>query len=190
MKKNEYFTIPNLMGYFRILVIPVFLWLYYHAESTREYAVSLVLLAVSYLTDLFDGKIARKYNCVTDFGKMLDPIADKLTQCAIAVAVALRVPAMTYFLALFVCKEFYMGVIGLYLLKKYNVLHGTQMYGKAYTWVVDVGVMALLFFNNMPENIANGILLFMTIVLIVTWILYLKFHIGVIKEAKKNENLV
>jgi len=185
MRKRDYFTIPNLMGYFRILMIPVFLWMYYHAESTKDYVVSFVVLAITYLTDLFDGKIARKFNCVTEFGKMLDPIADKLTQCAIAVAVAFRVPAMMYFLVLFVCKEFYMGVMGLYLLKKYHVLHGAQMYGKAYTWVVDVGVMALLFFTNMPENIANGILLFMIIVLIVTWILYLRFHINVIKEERK-----
>ncbi len=189
MKKNEYFTIPNIMGYFRILVIPVFLWLYYHAESTGEYAAAFILLAISYLTDLFDGKIARKFNCVTDFGKMLDPVADKLTQCAIAVAVSFRYPAMIVFLILFVLKEFYMGVMGLYLLKKYHVLHGAQMYGKAYTWVVDVGVMSLLFFTSMPVHIADGILLFMTIVLIVTWILYLKFHFKVIKEEKKKAAL-
>lgn len=185
MRKKDFFTIPNMMGYFRILIIPVFLWLYYSADSTKEYVVSFVVLAISYLTDLFDGKIARKFNCVTEFGKMLDPIADKLTQCAIAVAVSFRYPAMITFLVLFVAKEFYMGVIGLYLLKKYHVLHGAQMYGKAYTWVVDVGVMALLFFTNMPEQMANGILWFMIVVLIVTWILYLRFHINVIKKINK-----
>ena len=185
MRKRDYFTIPNLMGYFRILIIPVFLWLYYHAESTREYVVSFVVLFMSYLTDFFDGKIARKLNCVTDFGKMLDPFADKLTQCAIAVAVLFKVPNVKYFLILFVCKEFYMGVMGLYILKKYNVLHGAQMYGKVYTWVVDFGIMALSFFTNMAENISNGIIIFMILVLIVTWILYLKFHLNVIKEAKK-----
>lgn len=186
MRKRDYFTIPNLMGYFRILMIPVFLWMYYHAESTREYVVSFVALAVSYLTDLFDGKIARKFNCVTDFGKMLDPFADKLTQCAIAIAVLFRVPDMKWFLILFVCKEFYMGVMGLYILKKYHILNGAQLYGKAYTWVVDLGVMALLFFTNLSESMINGILLFMITVLIVTWILYLKFHLNVIKKAKYN----
>lgn len=189
MKKKEYFTVPNLMGYFRIIVIPVFLWLYYHAESTSEYAVSFVLLAISYLTDFFDGKIARKFNCVTDFGKMLDPIADKLTQCAIAIAVSFRYPAMLWFLTLFVCKEFYMGAMGLYLLKKYNVLHGAKMYGKVYTWFVDIGVMALLFFTNMPDPMAKGILIFMSVVLLVTWILYLRFHMQVLKECKENQSL-
>lgn len=185
MRKRDYFTIPNLMGYFRILIIPVFLWLYYHARSTNEYVVSFVVLFLSYLTDFFDGKIARKLNCVTDFGKMLDPFADKLTQCAIAIAVLFKVPNVKYFLILFVCKEFYMGVMGLYILKKYNVLHGAQFYGKAYTWVVDFGIMALLFFTNMSSSVANGIIVFMIAVLILTWILYLKFHFNVIKEAKK-----
>ena len=113
MRKRDYFTIPNLMGYFRILVIPVFLWLYYHAESTKEYVVSFSVLFLSYLTDFFDGKVARKFNCVTDFGKMLDPFADKLTQCAIAIAVLFRVPNVKYFLILFVCRGGYHPPIAL-----------------------------------------------------------------------------
>ena len=185
MKKKDYFTIPNLMGYFRILMIPVFLMLYYNAETAKEYLISFVVLAVSYLTDFFDGKIARRFNCVTDLGKMLDPFADKLTQCAIAIAVSMRIPSMIGFLVLFICKEFYMGVIGLYILKKYHALHGAQIYGKVYTWVVDVGVMALLFFTQMPDKLICGILAFMTMVLVVTWILYLRFHIRIIKECKE-----
>ena len=173
------------MGYFRILMIPVFLYLYYNAESTKEYMISFGALAVSYLTDFFDGRIARKFNCVTEFGKVLDPFADKLTQCAIAVAVCMRFKTMIYFLVLFVCKEFYMGVMGLYLLQKYQVINGAQMYGKIYTWVVDLGVMALLFFSKMPIGVANGIVLFMNSVLVITWILYLKFHMEVIKSKKK-----
>ena len=66
--KKEYFTIPNLMGYLRILLLPVFLYLYYHAQSLGEYVVAFVVLAISMLTDVFDGMIARKFNLVTDFG--------------------------------------------------------------------------------------------------------------------------
>ena len=185
MKRRDLFTIPNLMGYFRILMIPVFMYLYYSAESTKEYAISFIALAVSYLTDFFDGRIARKFDCVTEFGKVLDPFADKLTQCAIAIAVCIRFKAMIYFLVLFVCKEFYMGLMGIYLLKKYQKLNAAQMYGKIYTWVVDMGVMALLFFANMPTGIANGIVVFMIVVLIATWILYLKFHFKIIKKCRE-----
>lgn len=122
MGRKEYFTIPNMMGYFRILMIPVFLYLYYHAETSREYLISFLVLAVSYLTDLFDGKIARKFHCVTEFGKILDPFADKLTQGAIAIAVSFRNPMMRLFLILFVCKEMYMGIMGYYIMKKYRFI--------------------------------------------------------------------
>ncbi len=85
--KKEYFSIPNLMGYFRILMIPVFLYLYGKANSKREYLWAFLVLGISLLTDFFDGKIARKYHMVTDFGKALDPVADKLTQGAVALTI-------------------------------------------------------------------------------------------------------
>ena len=69
-------TIPNLLSFIRILLIPVFAYLYYNDMKIEAVAV----LAASGLSDMFDGKIARRFNQVTDVGKALDPIADKLTQ--------------------------------------------------------------------------------------------------------------
>ena len=74
--------------------------------------IALAVLAVSYFTDFFDGKIARRFDMVTDWGKMLDPIADKLTQGAIAAALILRYRLMAVLVLLFFCKEVYMGVMG------------------------------------------------------------------------------
>ena len=83
--KKEYFTIPNLMGYFRILLIPVFCVLYYHSENAGCFYGAVIVLCLSFLSDFFDGKIARHFHQVTEWGKMLDPIADKLTQAALAI---------------------------------------------------------------------------------------------------------
>ena len=96
--KKEYFTIPNLMGYFRILMIPVFLVLYFK----EQYPAAFTVLALSVLSDFLDGKIARRFNMVTDFGKMLDPIADKLTQAMLAIAVTFRYPLVIWLLLLFI----------------------------------------------------------------------------------------
>lgn len=186
MKKNEYFTIPNIMGYFRILLIPIFLYLYYHAETRKEYAVAFVVLAVSFLTDLFDGKIARKFNMVTDFGKILDPIADKLTQCAMTIAITFHFPMMILFLVVFVCKQIYMGIMGLYIMKKYNIISGAQMYGKVCTTIMDVGIFGLLLFNKMPYPAANMIIMVMLVVMCYAWGRYIMFHIGVLREQKKH----
>ena len=86
---KERFSIPNLMGYFRLLLIPVFCYLYL-AKEAYHWAAGVVLL--SSLTDLFDGMIARKFNMITNLGKALDPIADKLTHGALALCLAFRYP--------------------------------------------------------------------------------------------------
>lgn len=184
MKKSEYFTIPNLMGYFRILLIPVFLYMYYHAETTKEYVTAFVVLAVSFLTDLLDGKIARKFNMVTDFGKMLDPIADKLTQGAMAIAISFRIPTMIFFVILFACKEFYMGIMGIYILKKYKKMNMAQMFGKVSTVLLDVSVLVLLFFANMEYAVANVIIGVMTVSVLFSWVRYIIYHVNQIKELE------
>lgn len=184
MKKNEYFTIPNMMGYFRILLIPVFLYMYYHAETTKEYITSFVVLSISFLTDLFDGKIARKFNMVTDFGKMLDPIADKLTQWSMAIAISFRIPLMIYFVILFAMKEFYMGMMGLYIMKKFQKVNMAQMFGKISTVLLDIGVLVLLFFTSMSLKTANIIIYCMMTVVVLAWIRYIIYHINEIKELK------
>ena len=184
MKKSEYFTIPNIMGYFRILLIPVFLYLYYHAESTRDYVMSFVVLIISYLTDFFDGKIARKFNMVTDFGKMLDPVADKLTQWSMAIAISFRFPIMISFVILFALKEFYMGMMGLYIMKKYQKVNMAQMFGKISTALLDMGVLVLLFFTSIPLKTANTIIYCMMVVVVLAWVRYIFYHINEIRELK------
>lgn len=81
MNKNkftrEYLSIPNVMGYFRILLVPVYLCLYVQADTREDYYAAAAVMVVSFLTDFFDGKIARKFHMVTEFGKILDPIADR-----------------------------------------------------------------------------------------------------------------
>ena len=179
--KKEYFTIPNLMGYFRILLIPVFLICYYKADTPAEYLISLGILAVSMLTDFFDGKIARKFNLVTDFGKALDPVADKLTQGALAIAVTFQYPVMKVFLILFLLKEIYMGIMGLYLIKCKHTWMKAQWYGKICTALVDVGIFVLLLLPNLPYTIADIIIIGMTACLFFSLIKYILFHIGYLK---------
>lgn len=81
---KDLFSIPNLMNYFHILLIPAYLLVYFHADSADGYRIAAGILILSALTDMVDGKIARKFNMVTEWGKLLDPAADKLTQGAVA----------------------------------------------------------------------------------------------------------
>lgn len=178
MRKKDWFTIPNLMGYFRILLIPVFLVLYAKADAGSGYFPAFFVLALSYLSDFLDGKIARKFHMVTDLGKVLDPVADKLTQGALALALCLRYPLMVWFVLLFCIKELYMAAAGLFLIRRQKGVKGAQRFGKFCTAAVDAGIFVLLLFPNLPLLVTNLLILFMMAVMLVTLVRYVVFHLG------------
>lgn len=186
--KKEYFNIPNLMGYFRILLIPVFLVFYANADTGHNRLIALIVLGLSYLTDFLDGKIARKFNMVTDWGKVLDPVADKLTQGAMAVALSFYYPLIVWFLALFLCKELYMGIMGLYLIKKNKAIQGAQRYGKLCTAVINAGAFLLILCPDLSIMMSNLIIYFMMLMVCITFICYIRFHISIIRE-KENKKI-
>lgn len=158
MKKEwvkEYFSIPNLMGYFRILLIPVYLFCYLKVEAPGGYYMAAQIMLLSFLTDFLDGRVARKYNMITEFGKILDPVADKLTQAAMAISFSFRYPAMAVVLVVFLCKELFMGIVGAYMMKKEYRMNGAQMHGKICTAVLDAVMLILLLFPEISTVIVN-----------------------------------
>ena len=112
---KQFFTLPNILSYLRFSLIPVFLWIYC---GKGNYTLAAWLMAISAATDVIDGWIARQFHLVTDWGKIIDPFADKLTQIAIAFCLAWRYPTVWFLLGFLVAKEFYMGLIGLIFIKK------------------------------------------------------------------------
>lgn len=158
-KREEWFTIPNLLGYFRLIMIPVFVYLYLHAETLMEYYYAAAAIGISGLTDLFDGKIARKLNQVTELGKFLDPLADKLTQGAVFVCVTMKYKWMCLLVGLFFIKEGFMGIMGLLMLRHNGrKLDGAMWFGKVCTAAIYVVLFVVLLFPQMSEQIANGII--------------------------------
>ena len=183
MRKSIYFNIPNMMGYLRILLIPVFLVLYTRTDSRAGHGGAFLVLALSFLTDFLDGKIARKFDMITDFGKALDPVADKLTQAALAVAILFRYPSMLYFLILFAVKELYMGLMGLYLIRTGRGINGAQSYGKLCTAVTDMGCFLLLVFTDLSYFTGYLIVAAMMLVLLVSLVQYIRFHIAILRKG-------
>ena len=100
--ENKILTIPNLLSLFRLILIPVIIWLYWFR---KDYFPAGVLLIISGLTDLADGYIARHFNAVSNIGKILDPIADKLTQAAMLFCLVTRFPLMAAPFGFLVIKE-------------------------------------------------------------------------------------
>ena len=83
--KKEIFSIPNLISYIRLLLIPAFAYVYLVIETGSTHYFTVLLLIVCSLTDYLDGRIARKYQMVTQLGKLIDPVADKLYQLILAI---------------------------------------------------------------------------------------------------------
>ena len=184
--KKEIFSIPNLMGYFRILLIPVFCYLYITAETEREYLYAALVVLLSSLTDLFDGKIARRFHMVTELGKALDPIADKLTHAALAICLATRYPMMWALIALMLVKEGYMGVMGLIFLKKGKMLDGAMWFGKVCTAVLFAGLLVLFSFSQLEAAVVNGIIMIMMGIMIVTLCMYVPVFQKMKHKEKKD----
>lgn len=124
ISKKELLSIPNLMGYFRLIMIPVFVWLYLKASTDADYYRAAIVMGISSITDMFDGMIARKFNMITEFGKFLDPLADKLTHGAILLCLWSRYPLILLLLVLFVLKEGFMLIMGAIKLREGKKLNG------------------------------------------------------------------
>ncbi|WP_322198885.1 CDP-alcohol phosphatidyltransferase family protein [Acutalibacter intestini] len=139
---NRVLTVPNAMSGLRILIVPFFAVLYLKGYV----AAAVALLLLSGLTDMLDGLIARKFNQITELGKMLDPFADKLTQGVVALCIALRFPAIRPLLLLFIFKELLMLGCAVVLLKKHKRPCAAKWYGKVATvmFYVSVSVIVLM----------------------------------------------
>ena len=78
--KHEFMNIPNMLTLFRILIIPVYVLLYLNAQTSIQYVAAGAIITLSCLTDMMDGIVARRFDMITTLGKILDPLADKITQ--------------------------------------------------------------------------------------------------------------
>lgn len=156
LTRKEILSVPNIMGYFRILLIPVFMYFYFTAQELCDYYVVAVIVIVSSVTDLFDGVIARKFDMVTELGKFLDPVADKLTHFALVICLSSRYHLLYIVLVLMIIKEGFMGVMGLITIKrKGKKLDGAMWYGKLCTGTLFVTMALLLLFPELNLIIVN-----------------------------------
>ena len=148
---KDWNTIPNWLSYLRIVLIPVFAVLFYNGYV----GWAILVLAVSGLTDFFDGKIARKFNQVSDLGKIIDPVADKLTQITIAVMLYIEfrssteelIKTFSWVFLIFVIKEFVMVFFGGLMLAIGLRPAAAEIYGKAATMVFYIVMIAIVMFG-------------------------------------------
>lgn len=157
--KKELLTIPNMLSLFRLLLIPVYVMIYINATKSEDYFLAAAILAVSCLTDLVDGKIARHFNMVSTVGKILDPLADKTTQFTLIVCLAIKHSIVRYMVGIFFIKEMFQLIAGILSIRKGRMLRGALLTGKICTTVLFISLIIMILMPNLQDNVINTITL-------------------------------
>ncbi len=185
------FTVPNILSYFRILLIVPFVILFLKGE----YLWSAVCIISSGLTDCIDGFLARKLNQITQLGKMLDPVADKLTLLAVGVCLSVVEPMIIPVIVILVLKDLLMLIGASVMLKNKVMPFGSEWYGKVGTVCFYVSVAAIVIFDLILKvenfNFIALIMLSVTaVIMIYSLIRYYLIFKSMMKKAKEEKSEV
>ena len=134
-------NIPNILTILRLLVLPIFGYFLFK----EEYTVSVIIFIAAGLTDILDGYIARKYNMVTAWGKLADPMADKLMQITALIILTYHKNIDYRILLIIITKELLMITGSIILYKKLKYIAKANWYGKVATVMFYFAIIMIIF---------------------------------------------
>lgn len=182
IKRSQIFTIPNLLSLFRLCLIPVIVWLY--CEKEADVSAGMVLI-LSGLTDMLDGFLARHFHWVSDLGKILDPVADKLTQAAMLICLVLRNSMILLPLCLMILKELFMAVSGFLVIHRTGTVKSARWHGKVATCLL-YGMMILhVFWRDLPLIYSDLSIFLCSAMIALSFILYGLDNIRTLNQLRK-----
>ena len=175
-------TIPNILSFFRICLLPAIVWLY---GVENNYVWAGYILILSGVTDMADGYIARHFHMISNLGKILDPIADKLTQGVMLLCLVLRFHWMIMPFILMIAKEIYMSVSGILVIQRTGIVCGAQWHGKAATCFL-YGMMILhIFWQEITPVASMGYIFDFTVMIGISFVLYGIRNVKLLKNSGK-----
>ena len=178
-------TIPNLLSLLRILLIPLFIRLYC-IDHERNWAVFVLIL--SGLTDLADGFIARHFNMISDFGKALDPLADKLTQASVLICLISDFPPMLVPVILLFVKELTTAAFGFFVVRKTGEMVAADWHGKICTALLYSMMIIHILWPAIPPGISISFIALCTAMMILSFVLYNLRTMKAYQSYKSTEN--
>ena len=186
--KKDILTVPNMLSLFRLVLIPVYVLIYLNATEPVHYYIAGGILAVSCLTDLIDGQIARRFNMISTVGKVLDPFADKLTQFTLAICLAVQYPVVWIMVCLIFVKEIFQLIAGIVAYRKGQMLKGALIAGKVCTAVLFLSLIILVL--TPPQFLSDTVVAAVTamdvVFLLISFISYARAYY---KHSPMIENL-
>ncbi len=164
--KKEIFSIPNILSYIRLALIPIFVHVYLNVETASFHLISTCILAFASISDFLDGKIARSFNMITDLGKILDPIADKIYQFTLAAVLMYHYPLMGIVIAIMAIEDAMLLFFGYYVYAQYQRhIPQAKMPGKIASAVYFVFTIFLAAFDLTGSIVSIIMIAMMTILM-------------------------
>ncbi len=174
-------NIPNALSLFRLLLLPLFAVLYLCGQL--YWAVAILVL--SGLSDMFDGLIARKCNQITEIGKLLDPIADKVTQIVVLVCLTATYPALVPLFIVCFIKELLQAIGGWILLSRNAVIRSSNWYGKVSTILFYIAMCLVAVWTDMPRGVMIAVVSVVALAMLFAFFMYMRVFI---KFSAKTRN--
>lgn len=173
--RKDIFTIPNLLSFLRLALIPVYTSLYLKSDY---FLLAAGILTVSCLTDLLDGYIARRFHMISNLGKFLDPLADKITQLTVILCLAARHPLVKALLPLFLTKELLQCTLAYLHFRNGKTLDGALWAGKLSTAVLFLSLIILMATSSPSPSFVKFAVLTDALFLIISLACYLAAYLG------------
>lgn len=183
---KDLWKIPNILCYIRFLLIPVFVLLYIRAEYPKDYLRAAIVVFLSGVTDFLDGFIARKFDMITDLGKVIDPLADKMTQAALIFVLVVKFKWMFLLMILFVTMQLFLLVAGIIMLKKGTKLNGAKWFGKVSTTVFYAVMLVLVSVPTLASQVSNILMVVCGGFLLLSFLMYVNEYRVMYHRLEKN----
>lgn len=179
--------IPNILSIVRILLVFVFLFVFFVLNNTY---LALFIFLIAGATDVVDGYLARRNNWITNLGKILDPLADKLMQCTVLLSLWVKNIVPLWFVIPFFAKEIFTLIIGLIVIKRRSVNVVSKWYGKFAVCLFYATIaVSIIFEDFLAENLVLSIIIFIPAVVfaLAALVAYVK-HYAYLKQEDVNKS--
>lgn len=184
--EGKIITIPNILSAFRIVLVPVFAIMYFSDSVANHYYISAGVLVLSGFTDILDGAIARHFNMISSFGKVIDPLADKLTQGVAVICLSVRHPLIIPLLILLCAKELTMLICSIRLLKMGLRPSEAKWWGKMSTVAIFIFMVAVLLSDIFPV-IPTAIIITLEVITAICMLFSLFNYYPIFREIQSGE---
>ena len=146
--------IPNLLSIIRLCLVPIFIYLFF-LDYPKNIWYAVVIFFIAGATDVVDGWLARRNNWISNVGKILDPLADKMMQCTALICFYIKSIIPLWLVLTYICKELLILAGAVFVFRKKSVVVKSSFWGKFAVCVFYLSIAALVSLQSAPEDVKN-----------------------------------